>query len=118
MGGKIKRVSAGVIWNAHNLVITSMDAYKGVIASCALDGFLKLWKSSTMEMIDSLCSNKRWNYNIAWHPQGEFLFYDTDGVVTAHKIVKVTKNFKFSYKKLVQVSKEASLSTCYSPYSG
>jgi hypothetical protein len=37
--------------------------------------------------------------------------------VSAHKIVKVQRNSKLGFKKLVMVSKEATLSTAFSPYS-
>ena len=47
-----KTPKSSQIWNAHNLVIVSMDTYKNTIATCALDGYLKLWDVNKLTCID------------------------------------------------------------------
>ena len=112
------------IWGAHALPVTALSlSYKyNQLSSCSLDGLLKLWDPKTGKCKDTVCSNKvlarqRWNYHVAWHPYGNYLFFDNDGITSPHKIVKFTGEV-CEDKKHVNVSREATLSTCFSVLSG
>lgn len=102
-----------VIFGAHQIAITSIAFCPGtsMLASCSLDGTLKLWNNG--DCTDTLnaykvTSNQRWSYNVAWQPQGNYLFYDNEGVVAPHKVIKVNHD-RFDKKKYIDVSKQATL---------
>jgi len=113
------------IWGAHALPVTALAlSYKyNHLSSCSLDGLLKLWDPCEGSLKDTVCSNKvlsrqRWNYHIAWHPQGDFLFFDNDGVTSPHKVIKVSGERCLEKKHVSDVSREATLCTVYSTHSG
>jgi len=105
------------IYNAHNLPVTSLvwSRENECLASCSLDGLLKLWDKKG-HLLDSLCSSKRWSYHLCTNLQGNYLFFDNDGSNSPHKVVKV-KNKRFENKKHVNVSTEATVCTCFSSMS-
>jgi len=106
-----------VVFAAHQIAVTSVSFCPGtlMLASCSLDGTLKLWNKDTCT--DTLNAYKRWSYSVAWQPQGNYLFYDNEGVVAPHKVIKVDFDH-FDKKKYIDISKQATLSSCYSAWSG
>jgi hypothetical protein len=115
------------IFCAHQITVTSVSFCPGnsLLASCSLDGTLKLWNKYSCT--DTLTAYKvllkqRWSYNVVWQPQGKYIFYDNEGVVAPHKVIKVEYD-RFDKKKYLDISKQATLvqptqSSCYSPWSG
>lgn len=108
------------MWGAHTLPVTALAlSYKyNQLSSCSLDGLLKLWDPTDGSLKVTVCSNKRWNYHIAWHPHGDFLFFDNDGVTSPHKVIKVDGEHCVQKKHVSDVSRESTLCTVYSMHSG
>ncbi|CAG9328204.1 unnamed protein product [Blepharisma stoltei] len=105
------------IFSAHKLPISSINwcNSSSCIASCSLDGLLKLWDKEG-KVLDEICSSKRWSYHLCSNPLGTYLFFDNDGAISPHKVVKL-EGRKIKNKKYVNLSSEATLSTCFSPVS-
>lgn len=103
-------------FGAHSLPITGIDSSlkPGVLVSCALDGYLKLWNTENLRCLDELCSSKRWSYSVACDPLGRYVFYDNDGASSSHKVVNI-KEGSFGNKKHINTSFEATLGSCYAP---